>query len=127
MEDRYLFRGKRIDGNGWIKGNLVHHDGIVDIHCQNYDISCQSAPFFQILEPTIGLKYDGQTDCNDRPFFVGDKIKMTCLKGNLKGSVIEALIKYSCGRIHIDLGASLYDVLLKDDYRIEITGTIHDD
>lgn len=72
MEDRYLFRGKRKDGNGWVQGFLTKPrvGGYTNI-MESPDIKGELAEVYEIDETTI-CQCTGIKDKNGRLIFEND-------------------------------------------------------
>lgn len=96
MEDRYLFKAKRIDNGEWVQGALVYDDMdklyriIIDIHYSTGTcLTTYSAP--RVDSSTI-CQCTGLKDKNDRFIWENDVVDYLGRKGK---------VKYECGSFGI--------------------------
>ena len=79
-----LFRGKRVDGRGWVEGMLIHvrdYCCILPLDCEEYEVTHLSPKFgiidgeaVPVIPETVG-QYTGFVDKFMRKVFEGDIIK----------------------------------------------------
>ena len=122
MNDRYLFRGKRKDGQGWIEGDLVHTrtttQGVVT-EIYTLDMS------YEVDPETVG-QCTGLKDKNGKLIFEGDIVKGLFNFGLEIMSVCTfkdgafGLTAKQCGAYHFSAFTSMCNV------KYEVIGNIHD-
>lgn len=141
-----LFRGKRIDNNEWIEGNLALPnyelpnnaglflegtaficDSLYCIRVDDYDRkTLELGGFVQVSPSTIG-QYTGLTDKNGKKIFEGDIVKVTDDDGEFSSC------DCGCGKVIFldgmwyvdeDVNNGLFN--LNNAYYIEVIGNNHD-
>lgn len=71
MNTKFLFRGKRVDGNGWVYGDLVHRGAKRYIFPPE---TLDSAERYEVDRDTVGIR-TGLKDKKGVKIFTGDIIK----------------------------------------------------
>jgi uncharacterized phage protein (TIGR01671 family) len=145
MEDRYLFRGKRLDNGEWISGSLIHN-AFIDAEtggpryyifsCDTSDVDCfedmrEDLEYFCVSPTTIG-QCTGLKDKHGELIFEGDKLfcenilQYTTCPDDERFAVVSWNGTYTGGFIG-DLRTSCYIIKPSAFAECEIIGNVHDD
>jgi len=131
MNDRYLFRGKRVDNSEWVKGDLVNHRcGKKSICVNPSKLGYRAVQGWdtEVIPETVG-------QCTDEKvfntcLFDGDKLSFTVFDSMGGDEQYKGEIRWCYGEymIYVDDNTyfNLYWVLQQDD-EVEITGNIHEE
>ncbi len=130
-----LFRGKRKDGCGWIKGYYIFRKiWESDVHIiRTVDNGFDSYTEFEVLPETVG-QYTGLTDKNDKKIFEGDIVHLYVGEHSIsryKGIDYNALVIFRDGGFcaidgtEEDYALRRYNFVSQNLY-CEVIGNIHD-
>lgn len=137
----YLFRGKRVDGYGWVEGDLIHDEAENNRPRIVIGRDYSTGTFFSALAPRVIPETVGQftsfTDKNGKRIFVGDIIKAITLDTNTEqlalvgfGNFIDENNgdEYLGFYIEFDGFKTTITQLLMEEVkdRFEVVGNIHD-
>ena len=124
MNDRYLFRAKRIDNGEWVKGYLVetrhntYHDGyrIIDKDGINYDELDYYEPNFisYVIEPSTICQCTGLKDKNGKLIWENDILSISKKMSSI-GDYYFPPVKYPVNVfVRWDLCAWLWETISKN-------------
>lgn len=117
---RYLFRGKRVDNEEWIEGDLmqhyIHHEGFLTI----VQYGCV---YHKVIPETVGqlLRPENKEKFEDA-YFEGDIVKHPIwgyLKVTFDRENLEVVFEWPNGK-------STYPVRMVKEYVLEVVGNIWD-
>ncbi len=115
-----LFRGKRIDGLGWVFGDLlteyIHHEGWTIVH--------GGCVYFEVIPETVG-QYTGLEDRNGVKIFEGDIVrdKWNCYTPIFQNGIYMA---FNVDYLHLKKQepSTQFNVIWRNG--CEIIGNVHD-
>ena len=85
MQDRYLFRGKRIDNGEWVQGFYRQYAMYSEcgncIKKINHFIDTKNGHVSEYIDPATLGQCTGLKDKNSRPIYEGDILRQTDKKG----------------------------------------------
>ena len=121
MTRQILFRGRRLDDDEWVYGDLEYNraKNISRIHVYDEDGEYLTQ---HLVEPESVGQYTGYDDCQGMPMYEGDIVK-------IKESV-EATVEWAGGGFHFygleDVSGRRPDYVPSLSNRMRVIGTIHD-
>lgn len=127
MNDRYLYKAKRIDNGEWVEGDLVHSVyKINDICVGKYG---NEVGMHQVDESTI-CQCTGLKDKNGKLIWENDICRRVLLPTKrIKTNFKIAYVPYKCCLSAIDLDGSNVTFLsdyINNQYEVEVIGNIFD-
>jgi hypothetical protein len=143
MRDMGLYRGKRVDGDGWIEGSLcragdrrfIVYDDDFYMHTDCCGDHLISDRFFEVDPATVG-EFTGLCDGKDAKIWEDSTCEFTVFDYNGSDTQHTGVVKFNDGEWQIwatadnpfygsDGPFTLYWVLNQDD-EFKVTGSIHD-
>lgn len=136
MEDRYLFKGKRVDNGEWVTGSLITNvffrlgQSIPYILCPDkakydcFEDFTEGNGIFEVRPDTI-CRCTSSIDTNSRLIWENDIAKDE--KGNFYKAIWQNnCYQLSCVKSDIFLIGAKWDLLCFKDFEIEVVGNIFD-
>ena len=119
MKRERFYRGKRVDGNGWVEGDLVHkyihHKSGVSI------VNGGGCVWHEVIPETAG-QYIGLADVNENEIFEGDIVRAEDHYG-FEDIVLKGVVEFKNGSFGVRVNKTFYKW---NNYSAEILGNIHD-
>lgn len=121
METDIVFRGKSIETNEWIYGNVIHRFDRKKNQWRYFIFNTtleMDSPIHEVevIPKSVGAN-TGIRDENDKPIWVGDIVKVTCLKEKKFGKKLFAIVDYKDSQYvlsHKDNSVTLYYESIED-------------
>ena len=126
MNKEILFRGKRVDNNEWVFGDLIASKNKYYIHPQGNSFQVDGVlsrliVLHEVKSETVG-QYTGLTDKNGNKIFEGDIVK--CL--SLENGYVNKEVYYAEDRARFVLGSLGSDYDFEEYINVEVIGNIYD-
>ena len=90
MNREMIFRGKRLDNNEWVYGDLVHDN---KCGCYIYPLDCHALFVENKVDPDTVGEFIGKNDKNSIKIFEGDVVRR---KDSVYGIEDTGVVKYDC-------------------------------
>jgi len=122
----YLFRGKRVDGKGWVYGYLAQNQGHSWILIPQEGIAYQCFVWEEVIPETVG-QFTGFEFKQGQKIFSGDIVKTVALTNRWgeRGAIVISKVEVWNGNVCLSITYTpLYPFCIGHD--ITVIGNIHD-
>lgn len=118
-----LFRGKRVDGLGWVQGYLFRFWGKAYIL---WSMVNDNPDMIEVVPETV-CQFIGLSDKNDNPVWENDIVSRKDAKGNIRALGVVRYGAFNCSCCDGVFGWTFDgDVDIRDPYFYEVIGNIFD-
>ena len=115
MEREVIFRGKRLDNNEWVYGDLAHDNRGV---CYVYPLDCHALFVENKVDPDTVGEFIGKKDKNSIKIFEGDVVRR---KESAYGLEHIGVVKYDCHLCAFVLEYESYGEVCQDTFDDEFS------